>query len=153
MHLLRQDIIIHTPGCHLGIKWSKTNQPKRNGQWMQLPQPNSHIDICPVRAFYQLLKSRSLAPNAPIFTDHSGVVILDTTIRDTMKKILHCIGIPTQGHSFHTFRCSDTCAFNNNTPQEHIMHHRNWKNDAIWNCIQQTSTATTQVPATFANLL
>ena len=154
MHLLRQDVVFHPPGCHLRIKWSKTNQTRRNVHWLQLPYLNSHTDICPVRAIYALLKSRPLAKNAPLFADPTGTPILDTIIRDTLRKILQCIGIPTQGHSFHTFRRSGaTWAFDNNVPLEHIMHHGSWHSEAIWNYLQQTSTATSQVPATFASTL
>ena len=153
MHLLRKDVFFYNPGCHIRIKWSKTNQSKRNIHWLQLPQLKTH-SICPVRAVYQLLESRQLPPEAPLFAFTSGQTVIDTTIRDVLKKILQTIGISALGHSFHTFRRSGiTWAFDNNVPLEHIMHHGNWKSDTVWQYLQQTSLAPTKVPATFAAFL
>ena len=127
MHFLRQDIIFHPPGCHLKIKWSKTNQSKRNVQWLQLPKLSTN-SLCLVNAIYQLIKSRPLPPNAPLFAHKSGDPVINTTIRDTLKNILLQIGISPQGHSFHTFRRSGaTWAFDHEVPLEHIMIHGNWE--------------------------
>ena len=92
MHLLRKDVFFYNPGCHIKIKWSKTNQSKRNVHWLQLPQLKT-LSICPVRALYQLLESRQLPPEAPLFEFTCGQTIIDSTIRDMLKKILQTIGI------------------------------------------------------------
>ena len=153
MHFVRQDLIFHSQECHLKIKWPKTNQSKQNVHWLQLPKLSTD-SFCPVNAIYQLIKSRPLPPNAPLFAHKSGDMTIDTAIRDTLKNILLQIGISLQRHSFHTFRrLGTTWDFDHQVPLEDIMLHGNWESEAVWDYLQQTTMASARVASTFDALL
>ena len=120
VHFLRQDITFAPPppptGAHLLIKWTKTLQHHKAHHWIQLPSLPNQL-LCPVRALKSLLSSRHLPPTAPLFANsyfpHNQVI--DTHIRDALKKVLTYRNISHKRHGFHTFRRSGaTLAFDNN---------------------------------------
>ena len=104
VHFLRQDLIFAPPGAHLLIKWTKTLQHHKSHHWIQLPSLANQL-LCPVRALKSLLKSRQLPPTTPLFPNsffpHGQVI--DTHIRDALKKVLAHKNISHKGHGFHTF--------------------------------------------------
>ena len=115
-HILRQDVIFAPPGAHILLKWTKTFQERSAHHFVQIPALKN-ITICPVHALQHLLESRPLSPSSPIFVHSLPPFhpIIDTTIRDGLRRILEHIGIPLTGHGFHTFRRSGaTRAFDNN---------------------------------------
>ena len=153
--ILRQDILFQEPGTHLILKWAKTLQDRSSHHFVQIPSlRNKHL--CPVLAIKNLIKSRHLDPNDPLFAHkcmpfHS---VLDTTIRDVLKEVLTHIGIPLIGHGFHTFRRSGaTLAYGNNIQLQHIMAHGLWRSAAVWTYLQNASLAPSVVPTTFAAII
>ena len=163
IHPLRQDIIFAPPGVHLIIKWTKTLQDHRAHHVIQLPKIDNHF-LCPVKALRALLASRKLSPrdvgqlmvidprfanNFPPFTQ-----VIDTHIRDALKRVLVHKNIPTQGRGFHTFRRSGaTLAFDNNVDLQNIMAHGLWRSSAVWRYLQNASQAPSIIPSTFARIL
>ena len=122
-HFLRQDVIFADPGAHILLKWTKTLQDRSAHHFVQIPSLANHI-ICPVRALQQLLQSRPLPPSSPLFVHLFPPFnpVIDTTIRDGLRKILDHLGIPLSGHGFHTFRRSGaTLAFDNNVQLQHYV--------------------------------
>ena len=154
-HLLRQDIIFASPGAHILLKWSKTMRNRTAHQFVQIPQlPNP--DLCPVTTIQSLLDSRILPPTSPLFVHEKPhcLVVIDTTIRDTLKSVLLHIGHPLEGFGFHAFRRSGaTVAFDHQVPLEHIMVHGLWRSNAVWNYLQTSSVAPSSVPLAFASLI
>ena len=104
-HFLRQDIIFAAPGAHILLKWTKTLQKSTAHHFVQLPALSNPI-LCPVLALKKLMASRPVPPTFPLFVHpHPPYhLVIDTTIRYALKKVLDHIGIPVQGHGFHTFR-------------------------------------------------
>ena len=123
--ILRQNIIFAHPGAHILIKWTKTLQDRSAHHFVQIPALENS-SLCPVLALKKLLESRPSSPSFPLFIHpyppfHS---VIDTNIRDALRKILVHIGIPLVGHGFHSFRRSGaTLAFDNNVQLQHIMAH------------------------------
>ena len=120
-HILRQDILFLEPGAHILLKWTKTLQDSAAHHFVQIPALNNKI-LCPVLAIKHLLKSRNIPPSGPLFAHNYPPFhpVIDTTIRDGLRKVLTHIGIPLVGHGFHTFRRSGaTLAYDNNIQQTH----------------------------------
>ena len=107
IHFLRQDIIFAPPGAHLIIKWTKTLQAHRAHQVIQLPEIDNYF-LCPVRALRALLASRRLSPQDPLFANSYPPYkqVIDTHIRDALRRVLQHQNIAPQGKGFHTFRRS-----------------------------------------------
>ena len=154
-HFLRQDLIFGPPGAHLVVKWTKTLQDHRAHHVIQLPELSNPL-LCPVRALKKLLQSRPLPPHSPLFANNFPpyAQVIDSHIRDALKRVLIHKNIPTQGHSFHAFRRSGaTLAFDNNVSLQNIMSHGLWRSSAIWTYLQNASVAPTIIPHTFARLI
>ena len=154
-HFLRQDLIFADPGAHLIIKWAKTLQDHKAHHVIQLPSLKNPF-LCPVRALTQLIQSRPMSPTSPLFANKFPPYsqVIDTHIRDSLKKVLIHRGIPLQGHSFHTFRRSGaTLAFDNNVALQNIQAHGLWRSTAVWTYLQNASVAPSIIPNTFASLV
>ena len=83
---------------------------------------------------------------------HSQVI--DTHVREALKKILVHNNIPLKGHGFHTFRQSGTTlAFDNNVQLQDIMAHGFWKSSSVWTYLENASQAPFIVPSTFARII
>ena len=155
IHFLRQDLIFAPPGAHLLIKWTKTLQNYKSHHWIQLPSLSNHF-LCPVRALKVLLNSRPLPPTTPLFANKFQPYnqVIDTHIRDALRKVLDHRNISTKGHGFHTFRRSvATLAFDNNIKIQNIMAHGLWRSSAIWSYLENASQAPSIIPTTFAKLI
>ena len=154
-HFLRQDVIFADPGAHILLKWTKTLQERSAHHFVQIPAlSNSYL--CPVKAIQQLLASRPLPADSPLFVHMSPPFypVIDTTIRDSLRKILDHLGIPSTGHGFHTFRRSGaTLAFDNNVQLQHIMAHGLWRSSAVWTYLQNASLAPSIIPSTFSAII
>ena len=154
-HFLRQDIIFAQPGAHILLKWTKTLQQSNAHHFVQIPVLSNSV-ICPVRALTALLASRNTPSDSPLFAhiNPPHLPVIDTTIRDALRKILDHIGIPSLGHGFHTFRHSGaTLAYDNNVQLQHIMAHGLWRSSAVWTYLQNASLAPSIIPATFASVI
>ena len=154
-HILRQDIILAPPGIHLLIKWTKTLQDSNSCHTIQLPEVTNPY-LCPVRSIRLLLRSRPLTPDSPLFANNFPPFnqIIDSHIRDALKKVLTHLNISSRGHGFHTFRRSGaTLAFDNNISLQNIMSHGLWRSSAVWTYLQNSSTAPSVIPTTFASLI
>ena len=151
-HFLRQDLFLHPPGVHLLIRWTKTLQDHTSHHLIQLPELNNFF-LCPTRALKTLIKSRPLPLTAPLFANNFPPFssVIDTHIRDSLKKILTSLGISPSGHGFHTFRRSGaTFAFDHNVPLQNIMAHGLWRSSAVWTYLQNSSHFSSIISATFA---
>ena len=154
-HFLRKDLIFAPPGAHLLIKWTKTLQDHKSHHWVQLPTLQNHF-LCPVRALKALLRSRPLPPLAPLFANnfYPYSQVIDTHIRDALRRILLHRNIPTKGHGFHTFRRSGaTLAFDNNVKLQDIMAHGLWRSSSVWTYLENASQAPSIIPSTFSRII
>ena len=154
-HILRQDVVFAYPGIHLILKWTKTLQERSSHHIVQLPQLDNKW-LCPVRAVRNLLKSRQLPPNAPLFASLSPPhhQIIDTPIRYALKSILRSLNYPLAGHVFHSFRISGaTLAYDNSIPLQNIMAHGLWRSSSVWYYLEQASMAPSIIPLTFASIV
>ena len=106
-HFLRQDVIFAEPGAHILIKWTKTLQDSSARHFVQIPVLKN-VTLCPVLALRKLLDSRPFPPSSPLFIHPFPPFhpVIDTTIRDALRKVLVHIGVPLVGHGFHAFRRS-----------------------------------------------
>ena len=94
-HILRQDVLFLEPGTHILLKWTKTLQDSATHHVLQIPALNNKT-LCPVLAIKHLLKSRNIPPPGPLFAHNYPPFhpVIDTTIRDGLRKVLTHIGIP-----------------------------------------------------------
>ena len=82
------------------------------------------------------------------------LAIIDTTLRDGLRKVLTHIGIPLLGQVFHTFRRSGaTLAYDNNIQLQHVMAHSLWRSAAVWTYLQNASLAPSIIPTTFVAII
>ena len=147
-HFLRQDLIFGPPGAHLIIKWTKTLQDNKSHHVIQIPSIEN-IFLCPVRALQALLKSRSLPPSFPLFANltYPHHPIIDTHIRNALKKVLAFKNFPLKGFGFHTFRRTGaTFSFDHNVALQNIMAHGLWRSSAVWTYLQNASQAPSIIP-------
>ena len=122
---------------------------------VQIPQIENFF-LCPVRALRALLQSRTLPLSAPLFAQRAPphTQIIDTHVRDSLRRVLSILNISPVGHGFHTFRRSGaTFAFDNNIPIQNIMAHGLWRSSAVWTYLQNASQASSIIPSTFASLI
>ena len=151
-HFLRQDLFFHPPGVHMLIKWTKTLQDHNSHHLIQLPELN-YFFLCPTRALKALVRSRLLSPTAPLFANNFSPFssVIDTHVRDALKKILTLLGISPSGHGFHTFSMSGASfAFDHNVPLQNIMAHGLWRSSAMWTYLQNSSHSSSIISTTFA---
>ena len=154
-HILRQDIIFAEPGAHVLLKWTKTLQESNTHHFVQIAALSNSV-ICPVKALTNLMASRNISTDSPLLAHINPpyLPVIDTTIRDALRKILDHIGIPTLGHGLHTFRHSGaTLAYDNNVQLQHIMAHGLWRSSAVWTYLQNASLVPSIIPATFASII
>ena len=154
-HFLRQKIIFHHPGAHVLLKWTKTLQQTSSHDLVQIPLLTNST-LCPVQVLQELLQSRPLPPSFPLFVHNSPTFhpVIDTSLRDGLRKVLTYLGIPLSGHGFHTFRRSGaTLAYDNNVDLLHIMAHGLWHSSAVWTFLQNASQALSIVTLTFASVI
>ena len=103
-HILRQDILFQEPGAHILLKWTKTLHDRSAHLFFK--SPPYAIKIYAQCWLSKTLRSRQLAPGGPLFA-HKVMPyqpVIDTTIRDGLRKVLTHIGVPLIKHGFHTFR-------------------------------------------------
>ena len=122
-HILSQDVIFADPGIHLILKWTKTLQERSAHHIVQLPHLKNKW-LCPVTVVRDLLLSRPLPHNAPLFAllspPHPQVI--ETPIRYALKSILKAINYPLAGHGFHSFRrFGATLTYDNNIPLQNSL--------------------------------
>ena len=151
-HFLRQNLIFHHPGAHLLVKWTKTLQDNRSHHWVQLPKLDN-MYLCLVRALSALLSSRKLPPTSPLFANNFSPLtqVIDTHVRDALRKVLTLLGIPHNGHGFHTFRRSGAFAFHHNASLQDIMAHGLWRSSAVWLYLQNSPQSISTIPLTFSS--
>ena len=150
VHILKQDLIFAPPGAHLLLL---TLQDNKSFHVIQLPEIQN-IYLCPVRALKALLAPRSLPPSDPLFANNFPPYkqIVDTHIRDALKKVLTHRNISHTSHGFHTSRRSGaTFAFDHNVALQNIMTHGLWGSSAIWTYLQNASQAASIIPQTFTS--
>ena len=122
---------------------------------IQLPEIDNYF-LCPVKALRALMASRRLSHQDPLFANNFPpfAQVIDTHIRDALKRVLMHKNIPPQGKGFHTFRRSGaTLAFDNNVDLQNIMAHGLWRSSAVWRYLQNASQAPSIIPSTFARVL
>ena len=154
-HLLLKHVIFTPPDAHLLVKWTKTLQNHEAYHWIQLPTIKFYF-LCPVAALKALLRSRPLPSSAPLFANnfYPHAQVIDTHIRDALKRILLHKNIPTRGHGFHTFRRSGaTLPFDNNVQLQDIMAHGLWKSSSVWTYLENASQAPSIIPSTFSCII
>ena len=138
-----------------GYQMDQILQHHRSHHIVQLPTIQNHF-VCPVTALKPLLASRILPPSAPLFANNfsSYRQVIDTHVRDALKKVLSQINIPLRPHGFHTFRRSGaTLAFDNNITLQNIIAHWLWRSSAIWTYLQNSSQTPSIIPSTFARVI
>ena len=140
---------------HILIKWIKTLQDSSAHYFVKIPSLKT-LSLCPVLALKKLLDSRPLPASSLPFLHPfpSFHPVIDTIIRDALRKILVHIGIPLVGHRFHSFRRSGaTLTFDNNVQLQHIMAHGLWRSSAVWTYLQNASLVPSLIPSTFAAII
>ena len=101
-HILRRYVIFAQPGAYILLKWTKTLQESSAHHFIQIPSLSNTL-LCPVLAIRKLMASRILTHSSPLFAHNLPpyLPVIDTTIRDVLRKVLAHIGIPSLGHGFH----------------------------------------------------
>ena len=153
-HLAKGDIIMGSPGAHLVIKWSKTNQFRNRHQVVQIPVLFAS-SLCPVTALVEMLKYNSGDDNSPMFNiPYTTIPVTQFQIRSSLASLLNCLKLPNHFITFHSFRRSGvTLAFNNDVSIQNLKVHGGWRSDAIWTYLKTTNQAAGIVAQTFQSSL
>ena len=137
------------------LTFYKTLQESSAHHFVQIPSLSNTL-LCPALDIRKIVASRPLSHSSPLFAHNlpAYLPVIDTTIRDALRKVLAHIGIPALGHGFHTFRHSGaTLANDNNVQLQHIMAHGLWRSSAVWTYLQNASLAPSIIPVTFASII
>ena len=153
-HLARGDFILGSPGAHLVIKWSKTNQLRNCHQVVQIPVL-SNTNLCPVTALVEMLKHNLGGNNAPLFNiPFSTSPVTQSQVRNALATILQYLKFPQNYLTFHSFRRSGvTLSFNNDVSIQNLKVHGGWRSDAIWTYLKTTNQSAGVVARTFQSSL
>ena len=143
-HLLRSDIRFAFPGVCVRVKWAKDIQAPERHHWVELSAVQDSL-MCRASILSALLDKFRLKPCEPL-------LILDDyhLLRSCLATFLHTMGMPLEGHGFHTFhRSVATIAYKANASLTAIKTHGLWHSDAIWSYISDNTSQALQVPLTF----
>ena len=155
-HLARGDLIFHSPGAIIVLKWTKTLQARNTVKLISIPQLGLST-LCPIQAMRKMIALHPANNNSPLFTNnnsHSSMILTDSMVRKHLNKILQIIKCQTLNITFHSFRRSGaTWAFNHNVPLAQIQSQGTWSSDCVWNYINRDSDATDILSSTFQNYL
>ena len=154
-HLARGDVIITSDKCSVIIKWSKTNQKRKDYHTISLPCLGKS-PICPLAAMTRMYKAYPASKNDPLFLVWSAnrlQTLTDSVARKHLKKVCLLLDIKPS-LTFHSFRRSGTTwAFHKGVPLEHIMSHGLWSSEAVWRYIQSQPSSSSRVSAAFQHHL
>ena len=150
-HLTRGDLIFAPESCTIIVKWSKTNQTRKNVNTISIPYLGAS-PLCPIAALKRMFKVYPGSRNDPLFmvwAMNSLVPLSDSTARKHLKKVSSLLATTTP-LTFHAFRrAGTTWAFQKGVPLEQIMKHGTWSSDAVWRYVQSVPSAVTPVSSTF----
>ena len=129
-HLCRGDVLINNDSLVVLIKWSKTLQASNQGSYIILPKFNeSHIS--PWHHFVHMSKMFPVCKNQPCFSYRCSFLV-ESMLREHLRKIVASMGLDPSNHTFHTFRRSGTTlAHNLDIPIKNIKRHGTWMSDAV----------------------
>jgi hypothetical protein len=107
IHLSRKDIVFHSKGCTLSVRWSKTIQYKERSLHIPLPRiPGS--PLCPSQALLLAFNvNKHSNPNTPAFMYASASGLVPYTYGSflaRLKQCLHGMGLDSPRYSGHSFR-------------------------------------------------
>ena len=98
-------------------------------------------------------KSR-LQPNDPLFVLDDYHLLTQSHLRSGLATLLRTMGIPSEGHGFHTFRRSAaTIAYDANASLTAIKSHGLWSSNTIWCYVSDNTSQALQVLLTFQRLV
>ena len=152
-HLLRRDIRFAHPGVQITLKWAKNLQAPERTHVVKLPWVKDPI-MCPVATLQAIFARFRPQPLDPVFTLDDYSILTQSDLRKRLSSCLRIMGLPLEGHGFHTFRRSGaTLAYDANISLTAIKLHRVWNSDAIWSYISDDTNQALQVPLTFQKLV
>ena len=89
--------------------------------------------ICPVTALPRLFNRFHLKPQDPLYILDDYHLLTQSHLRSRLATFLHTMGLPLEGHGFHTFhRSAPTLVYDANASLTTIKAHGLWNSDAIW---------------------
>ena len=155
-HLTRSDVEFTKSGMRITLKWSKTMQSRDKVHIITLPLLHPS-PLCPVYALKRALAHYKPAPLQPLFqvrTNDGFRVVTESRLRKTLSKLNVKLGLHPHHFSFHTFRRSGaSCAYNAHVPVQTIKSHGSWASDCVWTYIQQDSSRSAEIAASFQHLI
>ena len=118
-------------GVHIRVKWAKNIQAPEKQHWVKLPMVENP-DMCPVRAISALLHKFRLKDSNPLLILNDYQLLLQSHLRSRLATFLRAMGLPLEGHGFHTIRRSATTISNDaNASLTAIKVHGLWHSDAF----------------------
>ena len=152
-HLLRRDIRFAHLGVQITLKWAKNLQAPESTHVVKLPWVKDPI-MCPVATLQAIFARFRPQPLDPVFTLDDYSILTQSDLRKRLSSCLRIMGLPLEGHGFHTFRRSGaTLAYDANISLTAIKLHGVWNSDAIWSYISDDTNQALQVPLTFQKLV
>ena len=152
-HLLRSDVRFSYPGVHIRVKWAKNIQAPERQHWVKLPVVQDSV-MCPVKTLATLLQKFWFKFSQPLLVLDDYQLLTQSHLRSCLAILLRNMGLPLEGHRFHTFRRSAaTIAYDANASLTAIKTHGLWHSDAIWSYISDNMSHALQVPLTFQRLI
>ena len=152
-HLLRSDVRFSYPGVDIHVKWAKNIQAPERQHWVKLPVVQDSV-MCPVKTFSALLQKFRFKSSQPLLVLDDYQLLTQSHLRSRLAIFLRNMGLPLEGHGFHTFRRSTgTIAYDANASLTAIKTHDLWHSDVIWSYILDNTSQALQVPLTFQRLI
>ena len=144
-------ITLTTQGVYVFLRWAKNLQRTDQSHTVCIPRM-SRIELCPVRAFQRVLPSGPYPPLQPVVS-LSGVPLIESQLRRRLACVLRIAGLPSEGLTYHSLRCSGaSLAFNNNVDFNAIRSQGAWSSDSIWQYLFSNSQKVNEVPRMFQRL-
>ncbi len=137
-HTCRGDVLPHSPGLVLLLKWTKTKQNGHSPSLIPLPDLHGH-PLCPVACWLDMCRTIPAPPNAPLFvlkTTDSHRILTIVQLGYILKQLIASLGLNPEHFSLHSLRRGGaTSCYNAGVELNAIRHHGTWQSDAFWTYI------------------
>lgn len=152
-HTCRGDVMTHSPGLVMVIRWTKTLQTHDRVLLIPLPKVTKHL-MCPVRAFRQMVSAFPAPKNGPLFQVPGPLGLCPLTISrasKTFKALIQAIGLNPQFYTFKSFHIGGaSLAAGSGLTLSQVKTHGDWQSEAFWTYVCPSFHSKAQVATTLA---
>ncbi len=135
---VRGDLDVADAGLSIRVKWSKTNQYKKQCHVKRIPRLRDH-PLCPVTAVEKAFASVPLNDSSPAFVvDRKGNPMTGKKFTKRLKSLISACGLDPSSYASHSFRRGSAAwALCCGIPGEIVMRMGDWKSACYLNYLDQ----------------